>query len=43
MYGLTRVIIHMGMGSMPQRELLASVERLGTKVAPAIHKELGDA
>lgn len=43
MYGLTRVIIHMGMGSMPQKELLAAVERLGTEVAPAVHKELGDA
>lgn len=42
MYGLTRLIIQMGMGSMPQGELLASVERLGTEVAPAIRKELGD-
>jgi len=43
MYGLTRIIIQMGMGSMPQSDLLAAVERLGTEVAPAVHKELGDA
>jgi alkanesulfonate monooxygenase SsuD/methylene tetrahydromethanopterin reductase-like flavin-dependent oxidoreductase (luciferase family) len=42
MYGLTRVIIQMGMGSMPQKDLLASIERLGTQVVPALRRELGD-
>ncbi|MFD7310395.1 LLM class flavin-dependent oxidoreductase [Promicromonospora sp. NPDC059942] len=42
LYGLTRVIVQMGSGSMPQRELLAAVERLGTEVAPAVRKALGD-
>ncbi|WP_437583595.1 LLM class flavin-dependent oxidoreductase [Paramicrobacterium sp. CJ85] len=43
MYGLTRIILQMGMGSMPQSDLLASVERLGAEVVPAIRRELGDA
>lgn len=42
MYGLSRIIIQMGMGSMPQQDLLAGIERLGTEVAPAVHQELGD-
>lgn len=41
-YGLTRIILQMGSGSMPQTELLAAVERLGTEVAPAVRKEIGD-
>jgi len=43
MYGLTRIILQMGMGSMPQSDVLASVERLGAEVVPAIRRELGDA
>lgn len=43
MYGLTRIILQIGMGSMPQRDLLAGVERLGAEVVPAIRRELGDA
>ncbi|MFI9485825.1 LLM class flavin-dependent oxidoreductase [Promicromonospora sp. NPDC052451] len=42
LYGLTRIIIQMGAGSMPQRELLDAVERLGTEVAPAVRKALGE-
>ncbi|NDK33242.1 LLM class flavin-dependent oxidoreductase [Nesterenkonia haasae] len=43
MYGLNRIIIQMGMGGMPQKDLLAAVERLGSEVAPAVHRALGDA
>ena len=43
MYGLTRLIIQIGMGSMPQKDLLAGIERLGTEVVPAIRSELGNA
>lgn len=42
MYGLDRIIIQIGMGSMPQKELLAGVERLGTEVATAVRRELGN-
>ncbi|HIY64975.1 MAG TPA: LLM class flavin-dependent oxidoreductase [Candidatus Agrococcus pullicola] len=42
MYDLSRIIIQIGMGSMPHRDLLAGVERLGTEVIPAIRSELGD-
>lgn len=42
MYGLTRIIIQIGMGSMPQKDLLGGVERLGTEVATAVRRELGD-
>ncbi|MGO2110183.1 MAG: LLM class flavin-dependent oxidoreductase [Pseudoclavibacter sp.] len=42
MYGLTRIILQMGMGGMPQSDLLAGVERLGTEVVPAIRRELGE-
>lgn len=41
-YGLARLIIQIGMGSMPQKDLLEGVERLGTEVVPAIRRELGD-
>lgn len=42
MYGLNRIIIQIGMGSMPHKDLLAGVERLGSEVVPAIRSELGD-
>lgn len=40
LYGLSRAIIHSGFGGMPQQELLASIERLGTEVAPVVRREV---
>ncbi|MCR2806886.1 LLM class flavin-dependent oxidoreductase [Paenibacillus soyae] len=38
--GLTRFFHHVDIGSMPHREVLRSIELLGTKVAPIVRKEL---
>lgn len=40
-YGLDRALIQIGFGGMPQREVLASIERLGTEVAPVLRREVG--
>ncbi|TDD95348.1 LLM class flavin-dependent oxidoreductase [Actinomadura rubrisoli] len=40
LYGLNRVIIHMGFGGMPQKEHLEAIERLGTQVAPVVRREV---
>ncbi|HEX6523308.1 MAG TPA: LLM class flavin-dependent oxidoreductase [Streptosporangiaceae bacterium] len=39
-YGISRALIHMGFGGMPQKELLDGIERLGTEVAPAARREV---
>lgn len=38
-YGLTRAIIQMGFGGLPQKEHLQAIERLGTAVAPVVRRE----
>lgn len=38
--GLTRFFHHVDVGSMPHRDILRSIELLGTKVAPIVRKEL---
>ncbi|MEK3883204.1 LLM class flavin-dependent oxidoreductase [Paenibacillus sp. PL2-23] len=38
--GITRFFHHVDIGSMPHREVLRSIELLGTKVAPIVRKEL---
>ncbi|RJE86199.1 LLM class flavin-dependent oxidoreductase [Paenibacillus sp. 1011MAR3C5] len=38
--GLTRFFHHVDIGSMPHREVLRSIELLGTKVVPIVRKEL---
>ncbi|MGH3260492.1 MAG: LLM class flavin-dependent oxidoreductase, partial [Trebonia sp.] len=40
LYGVTRAIIQMGFGGMPQTEHLAAIERLGTEVAPIVRHEV---
>ncbi|MDR0343902.1 MAG: LLM class flavin-dependent oxidoreductase [Nocardiopsaceae bacterium] len=40
LYGLTRAIIHIGFGGMPQQEHLEAIERLGTDVAPVVRREV---
>ncbi|MET8357768.1 LLM class flavin-dependent oxidoreductase [Micromonospora sp. NPDC005171] len=39
-YGISRLLLHVGFGGMPQAQILASVERLATEVAPVLRKEL---
>ncbi|MFD6755240.1 LLM class flavin-dependent oxidoreductase [Micromonospora gifhornensis] len=39
-YGISRLLLHIGFGGMPQGQLLASVERLATEVAPVLRREL---
>lgn len=40
LYGVTRAIIQMGFGGMPQQQHLDAIERLGTEVAPAVRREV---
>lgn len=40
MYGITRVILQMGFGGVPQKEHLAAIERLGGEVAPVVRREV---
>ncbi|HEU5008279.1 MAG TPA: LLM class flavin-dependent oxidoreductase [Jatrophihabitantaceae bacterium] len=40
LYGVTRTIIQMGFGGMPQAQHLEAIERLGTEVAPAVRREV---
>lgn len=40
LYGVTRAIVQMGFGGMPQQEHLAAIERLGTDVAPIVRREV---
>jgi alkanesulfonate monooxygenase SsuD/methylene tetrahydromethanopterin reductase-like flavin-dependent oxidoreductase (luciferase family) len=39
-FGISRVIIQMGFGGMPQKEHLAAIERLGIEVAPVVRREI---
>jgi len=38
--GLDRFFLHVDVGSLPHRETLRTIEFLGTKVAPIVHKEI---
>lgn len=40
LFGHTRFLAQMSMGAMPHKEVLKSIELLGTKVAPAVRKAL---
>jgi hypothetical protein len=37
---VTRAIIQMGFGGMPQKQHLEAIERLGTEVAPVVRREV---
>ncbi|WP_197319941.1 LLM class flavin-dependent oxidoreductase [Saccharomonospora sp. NB11] len=39
LYGVDRVLVHIGFGGMPQRDVLDAIERLGTEVAPVVRRE----
>ncbi len=41
LYGLDRALIQIGFGGMPQKDVLASIEILGTEVAPVVRREVG--
>lgn len=40
LYGLSRAIIQMGFGGVPQKEHLEAIERLGTEIAPVVRREV---
>ncbi|MCL4641841.1 MULTISPECIES: LLM class flavin-dependent oxidoreductase [Olivibacter] len=41
LFGLTRFLLHADVGAPPHKELMTTIELLGTKVAPAVRKALG--
>lgn len=41
MFGLTRFLMHLSVGTMPHNELMRAIELLGTQVAPPVRKALG--
>ncbi len=41
MFGLTRYLMHLSVGTMPHDKLMKAIELLGTAVAPAVRKEVG--
>ena len=42
MFGLTRFLMHLSVGTMPHDQLMKAIELLGTKVAPAVRKAVGE-
>jgi probable LLM family oxidoreductase len=40
LFGVSRAIIQMGFGGVPQKEHLEAIELLGTEVAPVVRKEI---
>lgn len=40
LFGLTRFLLHNSVGTMPHKQVMRSIELLGTKVAPAVRKHL---
>lgn len=42
LYGVDRAIFQIGYGGMAQTDHLRAIERLGTEVAPAVRRELGN-
>lgn len=40
LYGVTRALIQMGFGGVPQKEHLETIERLGSEVAPVVRREV---
>src|SRR5699024_6753870 len=39
-YGLSRALLQMGFGGVPQKKHLEAIERLGTEVAPVVRREV---
>ncbi|WEK34557.1 MAG: LLM class flavin-dependent oxidoreductase [Candidatus Pseudobacter hemicellulosilyticus] len=40
LFGLTRFLLHISVGTMPHKQVMRAIELLGTKVAPAVRKHL---
>ncbi|QXG76065.1 LLM class flavin-dependent oxidoreductase [Modestobacter sp. L9-4] len=40
LYGHDRLLLHLGAGGVPQREVLRAIELLGTEVAPVLRREI---
>jgi len=40
LFGLTRFLLHISVGTMPHKQVMRSIELLGTKVAPEVRKHL---
>lgn len=40
LFGLTRFLLHNSVGTMPHKQVMRSIELLGTKVAPEVRKHL---
>jgi probable LLM family oxidoreductase len=40
LFGLTRFLLHISVGTMPHQQVMHAIELLGTKVAPAVKKHL---
>jgi probable LLM family oxidoreductase len=42
MFGLTRFLLHISVGTMPHAQVMHSIELLGTKVGPEVKKAMGN-
>lgn len=40
LFGLTRFLLHISVGTLPHKQVMRAIELLGTKVAPAVKKHL---
>jgi len=40
LFGLTRFLLHISVGTMPHKQVMRAIELLGTKVAPEVRKHL---
>jgi alkanesulfonate monooxygenase SsuD/methylene tetrahydromethanopterin reductase-like flavin-dependent oxidoreductase (luciferase family) len=41
--GLTRFLLHISVGTLPHKQVMRSIELLGTVVAPAVREAVGKA
>jgi probable LLM family oxidoreductase len=41
LFGLTRFLLHISVGTLPHKQVMRAIELLGTKVAPEVRKHLG--
>ncbi|QEC44359.1 LLM class flavin-dependent oxidoreductase [Pseudobacter ginsenosidimutans] len=41
LFGLTRFLLHISVGTLPHKQVMHAIELLGTKVAPAVKKHQG--
>ena len=41
LFGITRFLLHISVGTLPHAQVMRAIELLGTVVAPAVRKALG--